>query len=369
MREITFEAGQQPEQNSFLIDSPPLDTVRGRMINTAQLQRLDRRSVEAKATMFAVVLCLVLWFAIGAAVKILFNDWYGFGVGFILAAILSGLIMWILFIRPTAKERRVVRASWRGNSLRIFDPIDGHHENIDFSKQHKALLVLSKAERQFLLRLEQQNADTHTRIDIIGLMPMAMPMRVSGEAASLFGFYSVAKSNSQKTTPYRLKESADTDQLSQSLLRFVESHKDTRNNEVLIKRDDEVIKLCNGSFSLITGNQEISFNNPKELSFLSMAKTTSSTETQKNQHQFETAEILMALIPSSKANDALVFSIIAPAEWSSELPGTWEIPQHAEDRKFTLYDDSVNSYIVTKTLKNYIKLIAPNNPVLDVLRH
>ncbi|MBN2340284.1 MAG: hypothetical protein JXX29_05575 [Deltaproteobacteria bacterium] len=342
------------------------------MINTAQLQRLDRRSIEAKAVLFAAVVCLILWMSLGVTVKLLFDDWYGFGLGFIVSALLSGLVMWILFIRPTAKERRVVRASWRGDRLRVFDPIDRQHEEIDFSKAHKAILILSKMERQFLLRIEQkrhEDASDVTRIDIIGPMPMVLPMRVSGEAASLFGFYSIAKMKEKRTIPYRLKETADRDSLAQSLLKFVESHKQTRNNEVQIKREGDIIKLCNGSFSLLTRNDEILFNNPRELSFHFKVQTTSSTATQKNRHKFETAEIFMALVPPTREKDALVFSVIAPSGWTSELPNSWNVPPDAEKRKFTLYDDSVNSYVVTKTLKNYIKLIAPNNPVLDVLRH
>lgn len=344
-----------------------LDKVFCAMINTAQLQRLDRPSVESKATFFAGVLCLVLWITLGATVKLFFDDWGGFGVGFVVAALLSGLVMWILYIRPSAKEKRVVRASWRGSALRVFDPIAAQHESIDFSMPHRAILILSKPEREFLLRLEQNIEQSSTRIDIIGQTPMALPMPIAGEAQSLYGFFSLAKTDTNKSKPYRMKEVADKDLLTHSLLHFVEQHKEHRNNEVLIKKENETIKLANGAFSLLKDEYEIMFNNPKELQLDVMVRTTHSTRT--DGQKIETAQIFMGLIPPSGAQNALVFSAIAPTGWSNELPSSWDIPKNAESRKFTLYDDSVNSYIVTKTLKNYIKLIAPNNPVLDILRH
>ena len=339
------------------------------MINTAQMQRLDRLSVEAKAARFAAGLCLALWVSFGVGVKLFLGDWYGFGIGFIVAALLSALVMWILYVRPTARERRVVRASWRGNALKIYDPIDKRRELVDFSKPHKAVLISSKAERQFLLRLEQQNGDDETRIDIIGQLPIVMPMQVIGEASSLFGFIGRAKSDMAKSRPYRLKEVVDSESLSRSLLEFVESHRGMRESEIRIKKNGDVIRWQDGRFTLITADREVAFalDAPLGLSFI--ARPTRSTEGQQGNFGVETTEIVIALYPKGDTESALVFAIIAPLVLTEEFPPAWDLPAVAMARKFTLYDDSVNSFVFAQTLKKYIKKLAPNAAILDVLRH
>ncbi|MBN2716610.1 MAG: hypothetical protein JXX14_12205 [Deltaproteobacteria bacterium] len=338
------------------------------MINTAHLQRLDRASVEAKAARFAGVLCLLLWMAFGVTVRLWIGDWYGFGVGFIVAALLSVLAMWILYVRPTARERLVVRASWRGSAFKIYDPIDKNTETIDFSKKHKAILISSKAERQFLLRLSQTTGDMQTRIDIIGPLPMALPMPVTGEASSLFGFYGKAKAQADGSKPYRLKEVADRESLCRSLLAFVESYRSTRDGEIRIKKDMDIIRWRADGFSLVTPDREVSFSGDVSLGLSFMARTTRSTAAQHGKKGIETTEILIALYPLRQPADALVFATIATPLMADELSQSWDIPDSAMHRKFTLYDDSVNSFVFSQTLKEYIKKLAPNAAVLDVLR-
>ena len=339
------------------------------MINTAQLQRLDRPSVESKAARFAGAMCLVLWLLFGVSVKVFLGDWYGFGIGFIAAAFLSALTMWVLYVRPTARERLVVRASWRGSTLRIYDPIDKRHEILDFSKPHKAILISSKAERQFLLRLEQRDNREEPRIDIIGQLPMALPMQVMGEASSLFGFFGKAKAETGKSRPYRIKEAADRESLSHSLLHFVESHRGKRESEIRIKKNGDVICWQNDQFSLLTNGRHIAFSKGAALSLSFMARSTLTAEVRHGHTDVQTTEILLALYPEHELENALVFAIIAPPVVADELPASWNLPASVLERKFTLYDDSVNSFVFAQTLKKYIKLLAPNAAILDVLRH
>ncbi|MBN2528707.1 MAG: hypothetical protein JXR76_20120 [Deltaproteobacteria bacterium] len=339
------------------------------MIHTAQLQRLDRRSVEAKATIFAGALCLFLWFLFGVSIWIFFGDWYGFGVGFIVSALISALFTWTLYIRPTARERKVVRASWRGKSFRIYDPIEDRQENIDFAMPHKAVLILSKVERQFLLRLEQCINNTEVRIDIIGQSPIALPMRAMGEATSLFGFFGKAHTDSARSKPYRLKEVADRESLSHALLAFVEEHRATRDSEIRVNKNGDIIRWNDGCFSLHADSHETSFGNLSALDLEFMVQPTKTIESPGDDKGMESAEILIALVPDGDKTRALVFSIIAPGTMVTELPGGWDIPQRAMKRKFTLYDDSVLSHVFARTLKNIIKQRVPNSPVLDVLRH
>jgi len=329
---------------------------------------MDRASIEAKAAAFSIGTWLLVWTGIGAAGRLAWGDWYGFGAGFLIAPLVSIPLMWWLFARPTAREKRLVRASWAEHTLRIFDPIDQRHESVDFSKPHRAVLILSKPDRQFLLRLEQnRGSEDWTRIDIIGHTPMALPMKASGEAHSLRGFFRMARRDGLRFTPYRLKDEGQRDAAA-ALIAFVETFKDQRNNEVRVKRGDETLRIENGAFALRRGTEEISFADMDRLR-LSARVGTAQTVTGKKQEATRSVEIQLALIPPSGEADALVFSMIAHPDSKFGLPQAWSIPEEAMARKFTLYDDSVNSFIVTSALKNHVKQIDPNSPVLDILRN
>jgi len=339
------------------------------MINTAQLQRLDRHSVEAKATAFALILCLALWLLSGISIKLVFGNWYGFGIGFIVSAITTGLVTWFVYIRAAARERRVVRASWRGHDLRIYDPIDKKYDDIDFSSPHRAILILSKAERQFLLRIVQKSGANTTRVDIIGLLPLVLPMAASGEAPSLSGFFRKARSVTDSPKFYRLKEVPDRESMCVSLLQFVEDHREMRDTTIDVQKENDIIRLRDGIFFLISQGREIRFADPTSLHLMFMAQPTRPAALKDPHSPLETTEVFIAVIPNGNQMESLIFSIIAPQSMASEFSSEWPVPQSVMHRKFTLYDDSVNSFVFASKLKQLIKAMSPNSPIMDVLRH
>jgi hypothetical protein len=318
---------------------------------------------------FALVLCLVLWLLSGISVKLAFGTWYGFGIGFIVAAMTTGLVTWFVFMRTAARERRVVRASWRGHALRIYDPIDKKHDNIDFSMPHRAILILSKAERQFLLRMAQKSGEQETRVDIIGLLPLGLPMAASGEAPSLSGFFRKARTTTDTAKPYRLKEVPDRESMCISLLQFVEDHRDTRDTTIDVRKENDIIRLRDGVFSLISEGREVVFASPTALQLLFMAQPLDSAALKDPPSPLETTETFIAMVSDGNLLESLFFSIIAPQSLASEFATEWPVPRQVMHRKFTLYDDSVNSFVFASTLKQLMKAMSPNSPILDVLRH
>jgi hypothetical protein len=232
------------------------------------------------------------------------------------------------------------------------------------------VLITAKNERRFLLRIDQlaDTKDKQTRIDIIGTIPMAMPMVTAGDAMSLKGFFKMAgRDGALKATPYRLKQGSDTDQVINNLMMFIEKHKEFRNNTVWVKRGEELIKIDHGKFSLVYPDREIHFSDPSTLSIDAIQDKSGITGKNRNSDKY--ADVLLAIIPPSGKNDALLFSLIYPLDTELCLKDTWDMPKNVLKRKFTLYDDSVNTFIATRTLKNYLKTIDPNNPVLEILRH
>lgn len=335
------------------------------MINTTSLQRLDRRSIENKANRFTLVVWILLWAAMGTTVKVLWDEWYGLAAGLFIGVLIALGLTWLFFGRQGAKEKQIVAASWAENSFRIYDPILDRTTSIDLSHPHRAILIRSKSERRFLLRLEQIAPDKNnsTRINLIGPLPVPLPMPPSGDARSLMGFFKMATSKEMKSIPYQIKASdTEGNDTAKSLLEFVEQHKQYRDNRLHVRRGNDTIQVLNGIFTLITPDKNITFDENKDVSVWSVAKSYSSDKV-------NAAEISIGLIPEGRPEDALVFSIIAPEDRKEDFAQSWELPKAATNRKFLLYDDSAQSYVVTNALKRYVKQYAPNNPILEILRH
>ncbi len=73
------------------------------------LQKVNRSSVESSATMFSISIWLSLWITIGVIVKIIWDSWYGFGAGFIIAPMFSIFLMWLFFARSGKKHEKLVQ--------------------------------------------------------------------------------------------------------------------------------------------------------------------------------------------------------------------------------------------------------------------
>jgi hypothetical protein len=58
--------------------------------------------------------------------------------------------------------------------------------------------------------------------------------------------------------------------------------------------------------------------------------------------------VLIALIHSSNINHSLIFSISIPHFVELKLKNTWDIPEEIMNRKFILYDNSVNTCIINR---------------------
>jgi hypothetical protein len=76
------------------------------MFNSTQLQRLDRRSIENKAVIFSISVWLIVWLVVGIFAKAVWNDWYGFGAGFILGPVVSTFIIWMFLPDQKPEKKR-----------------------------------------------------------------------------------------------------------------------------------------------------------------------------------------------------------------------------------------------------------------------
>jgi len=337
------------------------------MINTTTLQRLDRKSLEARANRFALIVWGILWISMAVVARVLWDAWYGLTAGLIVACAVAIFLTWLVFARKTAKQKRTVRASWAGTKFRIFDPIENKTDEVDFSRPHRAIFIRCKAENRFLLRLEEikekDGCEDTTRINLIGPLPVILPMRITGEARSLMGFFNMARTGISKGIPYLFKTDGDPgSETARSLLHFAETHRDTRNNALHVTRGDDVIHVNDGVFSLQKKEGTLVFDPQLPLRIVTMATPISDPDGRSR-------EIRMALIPPSGEEDALVFSMIAQLDSTEEFADSWSVPESVMHRKFSLYDDSAQSYVVALALKQYLKWIDPNNPVLSILRY
>ncbi|MBN2803880.1 MAG: hypothetical protein JXR91_12370 [Deltaproteobacteria bacterium] len=340
-------------------------------MNRAELQRLDRKSIESKAMGFSIMLWMSIWVIIGVTGRFIYGDFYGFGAGFLIAPFISLFLMWLLFLTPRAKKKNIVEASWTKSSIRIFDPIINNHISIDLSLPHKAILIISKHEQQFLLRLDQTDPqkisqpDNNTRIDIIGQLPLALPLIPSGKAITLKGFLTAGEKSSRiKSIPYKLKDISNNQTVINSLLIFIEKHKHNCNNDLMIKKRDDIIKLSQRSLTLITPQKTITFSESEKFKIETLE---TSAESASNKIGENTRQILIALIPPSGINDSLIFEVNTLNLFENIIENRWSIPEDILYRKFTLYDDSVNTFIVTDILKKLIKASVPDSIVLELL--
>ena len=333
--------------------------------HTLNLRRLDRRSLEARANRFVLLVWALIWVLLAVLAKMFWDQWYGLAAGLIPALGVAVWLMWFFYIRQSARKKKLVVASWRDAVFRVFDPMANREDEVDLSQPHRAIFIQCKASNQFLLRIEEirDNQDETPRINLIGALPLGNPMRVSGEAHSFMGFYKMATSGITNGIPYEVRsEDHGAAESTLALLQFVERFKAQRDNTLVVSRNNDEIRVAEGVFSLTTPDKTVVFDErlPLVVDTMQMPFTSGGNALH---------EVRIALSPQDNREDALVFSLIVELCDPEQFAKQWDVPKSVMHRKFSLYDDSAQTYVVALALKKYLRRIDPNNPALSLLRH
>ncbi len=221
-----------------------------------------------------------------------------------------------------------------------------------------------------MFRVEQldENARNLDRLDLIGPLPMVMPMKISGDARSLIGFEpGVAKKNIENA-PFNLVSSgARALSTMTAILAYTEKHSEKRNEIYNLRVKNGAVRLEKNGFVVVHDEKQITFDFFDDFEIACLARRYLPHHEKKS--DLHVAVIYLALVPPHSKTDALVFELFAPEEWLNELPTTWDIPDEATQRRVLLYDDNPVAFVAVNALKRYIERIEPSNPVLEILRH
>ncbi len=340
------------------------------MNESIKLRRLGKTGIEQRASIVVILSWTVLWAAVGFNVLFWLDEWHGFFWGFILSGVVSVLGTWLLFARPSTRRKTAATLHMEDHCLTVKGNTGDDKVRINLNEPHRAMLIRSKGEGRVMFRVEQldENARNLDRLDLIGPLPMVMPMKISGDARSLIGFEpGVAKKNIENA-PFNLVSSgARALSTMTAILAYTEKHSEKRNEIYNLRVKNGAVRLEKNGFVVVHDEKQITFDFFDDFEIACLARRYLPHHEKKS--DLHVAVIYLALVPPHSKTDALVFELFAPEEWLNELPTTWDIPDEATQRRVLLYDDNPVAFVAVNALKRYIERIEPSNPVLEILRH
>jgi hypothetical protein len=335
-----------------------------------KLRRLGRTGIEQRASIAVIFSWTTLWAAVGFNVLFWLDEWHGFFWGFILSGIASVLGTWLLFVKPSTRRKAAATLHMEDHCLTVKRNIEVDKVQINLNEPHRAMLIRSKGEGRVMFRVEQldENARSLDRIDLIGPLPMIMPMKISGDAQSLIGFEpGVAKKNVENAPFSLVATGARALSTMTAILEYTERHSDKRNEIYNLRVKNGAVRLEKNGFVLVHDDKQTMFDFSKDFEIACQARRY--LPHHEKESYLQAAVIYLALVPPHSKTRALVFEFFAPEEWMNELPTTWDIPDEAMQRSVLLYDDNPVAFVAVNALKRYIERIEPSNPVLEILRH
>ncbi len=333
------------------------------------LRRLGRTGIEHRTSIVVILSWIILWAAIGFNVLFWLDEWHGFFWGLILSGIVSVLGAWLLFVRPSTRRKTSATLHLEDHYLTVKGNTGDDKIRINLNEPHRTMLIRSKGEGRIMFRVEQLDEDARSldRLDLIGPLPMVMPMKISGDAQSLIGFEpGVAKKNIENAPFSLVSSGAGADSTMTTILAYIEKHNANRNEIYNLRVKNGAVRLEKNGFVLVRDGKQTAFDFSDDFEIACLARRYPHDE--KN-FDSRMAVIYLALVPPHSRTDALVFELFAPEEWINELPTTWDIPDEVMQRSVLLYDDNPVAFVAVNALKRYIERIEPSNPVLEILRH
>jgi hypothetical protein len=334
-----------------------------------KLRRLGKTGIEQRASIVVILSWTILWAAVGFNVLFLMDEWHGFFWGFILSGVAAVLGTWLLFVKPSNRRKAAATLHMEDHYLTVNANTGNDNIRINLNESHRTMLIRSKGEGRIMFRVEglDENARSLERLDLIGPLPMVMPMKISGDAQSLIGFEpGVAKKNIENAPFSLVSSGARADSTMTAILAYVEKHNANRSEIYNLRVKDGAVRLEKNSFVLVRDEKQTTFDFSADFEIACLARRYPHHEKKSGPHL---AVIYVALVPLHSRPDALVFELFAPEEWINELPTTWDIPDETTKRSVLLYDDNPVAFVAVNALKRYIERIEPSNPVLEILRH
>lgn len=340
------------------------------MTSTTELKMPGPTGLEGKTNRIIALAWLVLWAAIGTSILLGLGEWHGFFWGFIVAGIVAVFGTWHLYARPMTRKKCSAMLSWRDGAVTLTDPEGSKISEVRVDGTHRVLLIRSKAEASVLLRVEQvdERSKSGERIDLIGPLPVVLPVKVSGDALSFVGFRpGIARSSSDEKLPYQLcAEGASGQDIMTDLLGFLDCHSAGRRDLINLRAGDRNVKLDGQGFTLEREGSDRRLDFDGDLEVKGLARPFQAGKD--GDTSPSAVEIFVALIPRGNPDDALVFQLLAIEDWLGELPGEWDVSEDCFQNPVLLYDDTPAAFVAKRALRRYVKKFAPSSPVLEILR-
>ena len=343
---------------------------RGEMTKTVELKIPGPTGLEGKTNRLIALVWLVLWATIGGGILLGLGEWHGFFWGFIVAGLASVFGTWYLYAKPMTRKKCSAILSWDGGAMRI-SSVDGETlSEVRVDESHRVLLIRSKAEGEVLLRVESvdENARSGERLDLLGPLPVVLPVRVTGDAPSFVGFRpGIARSSDDERLPYQIcADGSEGDALMTDLLRFLDEHSDRRLELINFRAGDRVVHLDPEGFTVDRGDESYRLDFDGSIGVEGIARPLETGDPELD--RASAAEVFVALVPDGRHGDALVFEMLAIDDWLGQLPEDWDMPKEAMENRVLLYDDTPAAFVAKRALRRYVKKFAPSSPALEILR-
>ncbi len=340
------------------------------MTKTAQLKRPGPTGLEGRTNRLIALVWLLLWAVVGAGVRLGFGEWHGFFWGFIVAGVVAVVGVWNLYARPMTNRKCSATLTWLDGALVVKNNRSQETVRVQVDQPHRVLLIRSRAERAVMLRVDQvdENNKSGQRLDLLGPLPIVLPVKVNGEALSFMGFQpGVRKRVKDDKIPYQLCASGgEANTLMTDLLGFLDCHQGQRKDTLNLRSHKGIVRLDKTGFIVVTDTGQTRLDFKGDVTIACVASPMESAKLKKGTPPL--AKVFIALIPGGAREDALVFELLAAHEWLEELPDTWEVPDSATENRVLLYDDTPTAFVAQSALRRYVKKFDPSSPIYEILR-